>query len=118
MGLFKIFQKKSVVENTHQDHVEPKIEEKVQSGFTQDKTTMTLTEALNRFKPDFTLGQRVMSQRKLRDTILYSVALGDIAGSQYEGVPYPGSSIADMMKAAKDNEDADCAYPNSNFYLQ
>ena len=115
MGLFKFFQKKSVVENTHQDHVEPKIEEKVQSGFTQDKTTMTLTEALNRFKPDFTPGQRIMSQKKLRDTILYAVSMGDIAGSQYEGVPYPGRSVAEIAAAAR-NSDENNAYPTYEGY--
>lgn len=116
MKLFDFLKKKPMVEKAPSDHIEPKVEEKPQSGFTQDKTTMTLTEALNRFKPDFTPGQRAMSQRKLRDTILYAVAFGDIAGSQYEGVPYPGSSIADMMKAAKDNEDADDAYPTYDGY--
>ena len=57
MRLFQFLKKKSVVESAPQDHTEPKVEEKVQSGFTQDKTTMTLTEALNRFQPDFTPGQ-------------------------------------------------------------
>lgn len=76
--------------------------EKVRSDFVQDTATISLKEVISLYKPDFTPNDFVMSMEDLRKHILYAVAIGDITGSQYEGVPYPGQNVREMLFSKRD----------------
>jgi ADP-ribosylglycohydrolase len=84
--------------------------------FAMDTTTISLDEAIKLYTPDFIPGQRVMNKEDLKKHILYAVALGDISGSQYEGVPYPGQDVQEIISSASKRSTSDAnlnggAYP-------
>lgn len=100
MILRNLFQKlksknnKNTIESTL-----PKEPDVIAAPFTQDTTTISLEDAMKLYKPDFTSTQRVMDIDSLRKHILYAVFLGDISGSRYEGVPYPGQDVSEILSA-------------------
>ena len=121
MKLFDLFKKKKN---------EPEPQPRIPEGFTgfepeedsdetklfvQDTTTMTLDEAMVTLRPDFAPQPRTLSQEELRNLVLFAVAIGDTAGSQYEGVPYPGQDIQTIMSNASSRHQTDAnkegAYP-------
>ena len=55
-----------------------------------------------------------MNRQLLQRFILYGVALGDISGSRYEGVPYPGQQISEIQSIRAQNLDK--AYPDYDGY--
>lgn len=105
MGILQVFQniKKRFGKNNYNnvlatDFTEKRTDEST-APFSYDTTTISLEEAMRLYKPDFIPRQRVIIQDDLKRYILYSVALGDIAGSRYEGVPYPEHCVSEILAA-------------------
>ena len=103
-----IIKKSKISENEmHQTDSELTIEAEdnhATAPFAQTDQTISLDEAIALYKPNFMPKQRKMDKESLKKCILYSVALGDISGSRYEGSPYPGMSTSEIFAMRRTGE--------------
>jgi ADP-ribosylglycohydrolase len=117
MSFFEFFKKL----NNKNKEVPGKKNEQSDSGtyatpFSRDTTTILLADAMNLYMPDFTPKDLGMSREALTKYILFGVTLGDVAGSQYEGVPFPGRSVSEMRAEVSSQLNREYAYPEDDCY--